>query len=62
MAWLNNEDLFFQLILSAYPSFFTEKGVQPAKIKEFFTEKSKMINRFDKNIPLLSAKCPLVFY
>lgn len=62
MAWLKNEDLFFQLVLSAYLSFFTEKGVQPCKVKEFFTEKSKMINHFVKNIPLLSAKYLLVFY
>lgn len=40
MVWLNIKGLFVQLILSAHLSFFTEKGVQPNKIKEFFTEKS----------------------
>lgn len=40
MVWFNIKGLFVQLILSAHFSFFTEKGVQPNKSKEFFMEKS----------------------
>ncbi len=39
--------LFVQLILSTNLSFFTEKCVQPSKIEEFFTEKSKIDKHYE---------------
>jgi len=42
-------------------AFFTEKGVQPSKIKEFFTEKSKTINPFEENTPFSTHKWHLYF-
>ena len=51
MAWLSNEGFICPIILSVNLLFFTEKGVQPSKFKEFFTEKSKMINHFEEKVP-----------